>query len=72
MSVESFYCDFWCQDPSFSAFRRVCYVPVRSVERNAKIVEGSQKVGFVDDRFHNTGEREKFGALSYDKIELVP
>ena len=49
-------------------------MPVRSVERNAKIVEGSavKELVFVDDRFHNTGEREKFGILTYDKTELVP
>ena len=27
---------------------------------------------FVDDRFHDTGERKKFGVLTYNKTELVP
>ena len=46
--------------------------PFNPLKETPKSLKEVKKLVFVDDRFHNTGEREKFGILTYDKIELVP
>ena len=53
----------------FDEFAMYLFDPLKETPKSLKEVE---ELVFVDDRFHNTVEREKFGILPYDNIELVP
>jgi len=53
----------------FDEFAMYLFDPLKETPKSLKEVK---ELVFVDDRFHNTGEREKFGILTCDKTELVP